>query len=114
MTSHYYLTLDEKIALINDHAGGAGPSQRKLCEKYKVSKGAVYNIIQRKEKYKSDFQTNANKGVKRKVKDESGQKIDETVFSWFVAQRAKNILLSGPLIQEKTRKVVEEIGLSPE
>ena len=63
-----------------------------------VSKGAVYNILQRKDEYKSDYQTNANKGVKRKLHDESGQKIDETVFPWFVVQRAKNILLSGPLI----------------
>ncbi len=51
MTLHYYLTLDEKIALINDYAHRARLSQRKLCEKYKVSKGAVYNILQRKDEY---------------------------------------------------------------
>ena len=87
MTSHHHLSLEEKIALINDHADGSGLSQRKLCEKYKISKGTVYNILQRKDEYKSDFQMNANKGVKRKLQDESGQKIDEEVFSWFVKQR---------------------------
>jgi DNA-binding GntR family transcriptional regulator len=46
MTSCHYLTLDEKIALIKDYADGAELSQRKLCEKYKVSKGVVYNILQ--------------------------------------------------------------------
>jgi hypothetical protein len=51
--------------------------------------------------------------VKRKLHDDSGYKIDETVFSWFLAQRAKNIPLTGPLIQEKAREVAEEIGLSP-
>jgi transposase len=40
--------LDEKIALINDYADGAGLSQRQLCEKCKVLKGAVYNILQQK------------------------------------------------------------------
>jgi hypothetical protein len=104
MTSHHYLTLDEKIALINDYTDGGELSQRKLCEKDKVSKGAVYNILRRKGEYKSDFQTNTNKGVKHKLQDESGQKIDETVFSWFVAQRAKNIPLSGPLIQDFFRQ----------
>ncbi len=44
MTSCHYLTLDEKIALINDYVDGAGLSQRKLCEKYKVSKGAVIRV----------------------------------------------------------------------
>ncbi len=53
--SNHYRTLDEKIALINGYADGAGLSQRKLCEKYKVSKGAVYNIPQRKDEYKLDF-----------------------------------------------------------
>ena len=79
-----------------------------------MSKGDVYNIIQRKDEYKSDFQMSANKGVKRKLQDELSQKIDETVFSWFVAQRVKNIPLSGFLIQKKARKVVKEISVSPE
>ena len=39
MASHHYLTLDEKFALIHDYADGAGLSQRKLREKYKISKG---------------------------------------------------------------------------
>ncbi len=112
--SCHCLTLDAKISLINNYADGAGLPQRKLCEKHKVSTGAVYNILQRKDGYKHDFQSNANKSVKRKLQDDSSYKIDETVFSWFVAQRAKNIPLSRPLIQEKAREVAKEIGLSPE
>ena len=84
MTWYHYLTLNEKIALINEYDNEAGISQRKLCEKYKIPKGAVYNILQRKDEYKLDFQSKANKGVKRKLQDETDRKIDETVFSWFV------------------------------
>jgi transposase len=112
MTSHHYLSLEKKIELINDYAEGAGLSQRVLSDKYKISKGAVYNILQRKDEYKCDFQLNANKGVKRKLQDETGQKIDEEVFSWFVKQRSKNIPISGPLIQEKAREISEMIGIS--
>ncbi len=68
MTSHHYLTLGEKITLINDYTDGGGLSQHKLCEKYKLSKGAVYNILRRKGEYKSDFQTNTNKGVNANCK----------------------------------------------
>jgi len=78
MTSYQYLTLDEKMALINDHTDGAGLSQPKLCKNYKVSKGAVYSILQRKDEYKDYFKMNANTGVKRKLHDDSGHKIDET------------------------------------
>lgn len=114
MTSHRYLSLEEKIALINDYADGNGLSQRKLCEKYKTSKGAVYNILQRKDEYRSDFEMNANKGAKRKLHDESGQKIDEAAFSWFVKQRSKNIPVSGPLIQEKAREISRALGIPSE
>jgi transposase len=79
MTSCRYLSLDKKIALINDYADGAWLSQRKLCDKCKVSKGAVYNILQRKDEYKQDFQSNANKGIKRKLQNETGHNIDEAV-----------------------------------
>jgi hypothetical protein len=115
MTSNRYFTLDEKIALIKTYADGAGLSQHKLWEKYEVSKGtvAVYNILQRKDEYKYAFQTNANENVKRKLQDESGHTIDETVVSWFVAQRVENIPLWGPLIQEKAWEVAKEISRSP-
>ena len=65
-------------SVINDHADRAGLSQHKLCMKYKVSKGVVYNILQRKYEYKDDFKINANICVKRKLQNDSGHKIDET------------------------------------
>jgi hypothetical protein len=101
MMSCHYPTLDGKVALISDYADEARLSQRKFCGKYKVLKGAVYNILQRKDEYKHDFQSNANKNVKRELQDESGHKIDDTIFSLFVSQRAKNIALSRLLIQKK-------------
>jgi hypothetical protein len=59
------LNLLEKIALIKDHANGIGLSQRKLAEKYKISKGAFGNILQRKAEYEKDFASNANKDSKQ-------------------------------------------------
>jgi hypothetical protein len=44
MASCHYLTLDEKVASINDYADGAGLSRLELCEKYKVSKDALYHV----------------------------------------------------------------------
>ncbi len=53
MTLRYnYLAPEEKIAFINDYADVAGLSQRTSGERYEVSKGAVYSILQQKDKYK--------------------------------------------------------------
>ena len=76
MTMSHYLSPDEKVALINDYAKGAGLSHRQLCNKYKVLKGAVYYMLLRKEEYKEDFQSNANKSTKRNLQDEIGHKTD--------------------------------------
>jgi Mor family transcriptional regulator len=54
MTSRHYLTLNEKIQLINDSNGSNGLSQRKLSEKYNMSLGSVSNILKRKEEYLND------------------------------------------------------------
>ena len=56
------------IARSKNYADGDELSQRTLCEKYKVSKDIVYNILQRKEERSAYFQVNTNKGIKRKLK----------------------------------------------
>ena len=55
MTTHHFLTLDKKIDLINDSGNGTGLSQRELSVKYKISKGAVFNILKRKHEYLNDY-----------------------------------------------------------
>ena len=76
MALSHYLSPDEKTALINDYAKGAGLSHRQLWHIYKVLKGTVYYMLLWKEEYKEDFQSNANKSIKRNLQDEIGHKTD--------------------------------------
>ena len=108
------LSLEQKILLIKDNNDGNGLSIRKLADKYSISKSSVANILTRREEYQQDYLTNTNKGVKRKLKDDKSKHIDEVLFEWFTAQRAKHIPISGPLLQEKARQIAEEIGLQPD
>jgi len=111
MSDRKALTLEKKIELITDK--GHGMSTRDLVIKYGISKSSVANIIRRKEEYLSDYASNCNKGIKRKQKDDGGQKIDELVFEWFTVQRSKNIPISGPILQEKARQFAEQLGYLP-
>ncbi|CAM4843328.1 unnamed protein product [Rotaria magnacalcarata] len=108
------LTLDQKILLIKDSNDDSGLSVRKSAEKYSISKSSAANILTRRAEYQNDYLTNTNKGFKRKLKDDKGQHIDEVLFEWFTAQRAKHIPISGPLLQEKARQISEEFGLQPD
>ncbi len=103
------LTLEEKISLLKDKDNGM--TYRKLAEKYNVSLGAVTKIMKRRDEYLSDYEDNQNKETKRKIKDNVTQQIDQAVYEWFCSQRAKNIPISGPLIQERARQIAEQLGV---
>ena len=52
------------MAFINDYGKGAELLHHQLYDKCKVLKGSVYYMLLRKEEYKEDFQSNANKDIK--------------------------------------------------
>jgi len=83
MSHRKALTLEEKISLIKDNQDGNGLSTRQLADKYKISKSSAAKILLRSEEFLADYSSNSNKGVKRKLKDISGQLIDKVVFEWF-------------------------------
>ena len=87
-----------------------GLSYRELRDKFQVSIGAVSNILKRKNEYINDYETNLNKKVKRKVNQDFSQTINDSVYEWFVAQRAKKIPVSCPILQAYARKIAEELG----
>lgn len=68
------LSLDQKISLIKERDNGI--TYRILAEKYKISLGAVANIIKRRDEYLSDYERNENKETKRKMKN----KVAFTIF----------------------------------
>ena len=48
--------------------------------------------------------------MRRKIKNDYGKRIDDETYEWFVAQRAKNLPISGPILQEKARQIATELG----
>ncbi len=107
MSPRVDLPLFKKVELIKD--SDRHLSQRDLAIKYKISTGAVCNILKRKQEYLDDFESNQCHEVRRKIKNNLGKKIDEETYSWFVAQRAKNLPISGPILQERARLLEQEL-----
>jgi transposase len=69
MTARRDLSLEEKINLIKEKESGL--SHQQLSDRFKVSVGAVSNILKRELEYTNDFESNRNKKIKRKLKDDS-------------------------------------------
>ncbi|CAF3287422.1 unnamed protein product [Rotaria socialis] len=110
MSVRHDLTLQQKIELINDNRNGNGLSQRTLAVKYNISLGSVSNVLKRKAEYLDGYGANQNHNVKRKILHVNSRELDEKVYEWFVQQRSKNIPISGPILQEKSREVAESLG----
>jgi hypothetical protein len=77
MASRRELCLEEKISLIKEKEHGSTP--RELSDRFQISVGAVSNILKRKLEYTNDYETNRNKKLKRKMKDDSNQEVNENV-----------------------------------
>ncbi|CAF4196759.1 unnamed protein product, partial [Rotaria sordida] len=107
MSSGNDLTLEDKIKLIKENESGS--PYRKLRDKFKLSIGAISNIIKRKSEYMGDYEINYNKNVKRKISHDFSQRINESVYEWFVSQRAKRIPVSGPILQAYARRIAQEL-----
>ena len=85
-------------------------SYRVLKEKFNVSVGSISNILKRKNEYLDDYECNRNKKMKRKSTNDFMQKINDSVYNWFVFQRSKMIPISGPIFQEYARKIAAKHG----
>jgi predicted DNA-binding protein YlxM (UPF0122 family) len=89
MASRNDLTLEQKVNLIKENERGS--SYRVLKEKFNVSVGSISNILKRKNEYLDDYECNRNKKMKRKSTNDLTQKINDSVYDWFVLQLSMNI-----------------------
>lgn len=69
MASRRDLSLEGKINLIEEKEGG--PSHRQLSDRFEISVGTVSSILKRKVEYTYDYETNKNKRIKRKLREDS-------------------------------------------
>ena len=74
------LTLEQKISFSSDKGRGNDFSIPKLAEKYEILKSSVVSILIRSAEYQDDYSSNVSKGIKKKLKDESGKHVDEIFF----------------------------------
>jgi hypothetical protein len=75
-----------------------------------VSIDAVSNILERKNEHINDYETNWNKRLKRRGKNDLCQTINESVYEWFIVQWSNRRSVSGPILQEYARKIAAELG----
>ena len=90
------LDLKTKVAMIQR---SESISQRRLAEEFKVSKSQVQRTLKRKAEVMMAYEENANSDKKCPCGTASQQRMNDIIWAWFQAVRARHIPISGPMIQ---------------
>ncbi|XP_041364109.1 tigger transposable element-derived protein 6-like [Gigantopelta aegis] len=106
------LSLDDKLKIIKSFESVPKPTLRSLSEKFSIGKSTVGDIIKKREVYKAEFEKNIS-GNKRRFNNACKfDKLNELVWQWFCQAHAKNIPISGPIIQEKASEFAKELAVA--
>jgi IS30 family transposase len=95
-----HLTLTERIKLL-DFYQKENVSARTLADKFGIGRTQATDLIKNRGTILKLWKSHGNDQMKttKRRKTESGN-INEVIYEWFCADRAKNIPISGPILKE--------------
>lgn len=106
------LCFDKKIDLIKRSEAFPKPTQRDLAKFYGVGTSTVSDILKKKDDLKKQFADNVSCKRKRFNSGSKFAELNTLVLKWFEQARAKNLPLSGPIIQEKALQFAQQLQLT--
>ncbi|GBM18149.1 Tigger transposable element-derived protein 4 [Araneus ventricosus] len=105
------MSLKEKIDVL-EVAEREKLSVRSLAERFYVGKTQISELLKDKEGIQKMWVLNSNENLKKwKFRKTETSEIDEVLMKWLRSACAKNIPVSGVLLQEKAREIGESLGL---
>ena len=105
------LTLAERVAVLNKIE--SGKFCRSVAEEIGVGKTQIQNIVKDKDNIRKRWEAGESAACRKytKVRKTGYEELDKVVWEWFTRARAKNIPVSGRLIQERAMMYAAELGL---
>ncbi len=103
--------MEERVKVIR--LNEKGDKSRKLADTFGVGKTQINNIIANKENIMKAW-TSGELNSQRKILEPRRQlypEINERVWQWFTTQRAKNMPITGKLIQDRAEILALELGM---
>jgi len=102
------LSIEEKVSVIE--AVNKGSSQRSVAKLFDVSKTQVQHIIAIKDELLLEYQEsfNSNTPKPKRHRKTNNEEINEATLNWFHERKAKNLPLSGSMLQEKALELARK------
>lgn len=102
------LSIEEKISVIE--AVNKGSSQRSVAKLFEVSKTQVQHIIATRDELLLEYQEsmNSNTPKPKRHRRTNNEEINEATLSWFYDRKAKNLPISGSMLQDKALELARK------
>ena len=104
------LTLKQKIEILTKLDSKPKPSYRQISAEYGCSIGVITNILKNKEDIQKLYIENSSDKRHRLIRNCDNEELNNIVFEFFKACRAKGIPVSGPMIQQRAKQIAEALG----
>ena len=105
------LTLEKKVELIREHEK-TKKSCRVLSNEFKVGRQTVSNLLKRKAEVLEAYEENVANDRKRvKLCVTVNEELNIKVWEWYQKVRARNLPISGPMIQEQALEYAKDFSL---
>ena len=109
--SHKEMSLEDKIALIRASEASPKPTQAHLSCQFSIGRSTVGDILRKKRLYEEAWEGNVYSKRQRLSKTTNAETVNEKLYAFFNQARAKNIPLSGPILQSKALQLAEELDV---
>lgn len=103
------LTIEQKLEILNSLQLKT-MKRNELAEKYKCDYSTIVRIVQQEHKIRSVALENGNTSRKRFRKG-NYEELDQAVAIWFRQMRAKNAIISSPMIMEEAKKFAVKLEI---
>ena len=104
------LTLKEKVNVI-EYAKVNKCTQLELAKKFQISQAQVSKLLKKREKFLNDWKWNKNLNQKRKRSGKES-KIEDALLEWFSEKRARNVPISGLLLEQKAEDLARQFKIN--
>lgn len=94
------LTLEDKVAILD--AVAAGEKKKDVAGRFGIPASSLSTILNAKDAIRGAVQAGTS-GKKKKLKQSTYADVDKAVFTWFMDMRARNVPISGAVLQQKAK-----------
>lgn len=94
------LTLEDKVAVLD--AVAAGEKKKDVAARFGIPASSLSTILNAKDSIRSAVEAGTS-GKKKKLKQSTYADVDKAVYTWFMDMRARNVPISGAVLQQKAK-----------